>query len=198
MQVKQEAFELRYLAVPRLVDLCEAIDARYPFLDPGQLFRGHAVAFVDNDDVGVGDLQVCCGHVRALVLRLNRLLVQAQEYILCINKRDDTVQVDCTAQAIVDPEQRREIARVSETGGFEEDVVEGASTRHEGLDCIDAGVFDRAADAAIGQLEPLLRFLTVLGNCEGSLDIGGCMEKPLGCADSCSRRRGGLQSPNSI
>ena len=146
--------------------------------------RRHAVTFVDHDDIGVGDLQVCGGHMLPLVLcivvlSLDRLLVQAQKYVLGINQRDDTIEVNRATQAIVDPKEGSEIARISETRCFEEDVVEGTSARHEGLDCIDAGVFDGTADAAIGQLEPFLRFLTVLGDCECFFDIGGWIEESV-------------------
>ena len=164
------------------MDLREGIDACYSFFDRVYSFRHHAVTFVDYDDIGVGDLQVCGGHMHLLmlcivVLSLHRLLVQAQKDVLGINERDDTIEVNRATQAIVDPKEGSEIARISETRCFEEDVVEGASARHEGLDCIDAGVFDGTADAAIGQLEPFLRFLTVLGDCEGFFDIGGWMKE---------------------
>lgn len=124
---------------------------------------------------------MCGRHVQPLMLRIaiyifERILVETEQDILGIDKRDDTVEVDRTTQAIVDPEEGSEIARVGETGRLEEDVVEGASARHEGFDSVDAGVFDGAADAAVGQLEPFLRFLAVLGDCEGFFDIGGCTE----------------------
>ena len=115
-----------------------------------------------------------------------RLLVQAQKYILGINKRDDSIEVNRTPQAIIDPKEGSEIARISETGRFEQDVVEGASARHEGFDCIDAGVFDRAADAPVGQFEPLLRFLAIFSDCESFFDIGGCMMRLSGAPDRCN------------
>lgn len=131
---------------------------------------------------------MCGSHVHPIVLcvilSLDRLVVEAQKYVFGINKRDDTVEVYRAAQTIVDPEKGSEIAGVGETGCFEEDIVKGASAGHEGLDGIDTGVFDGAADAAVGQLEPFLRFLTVLGDCESSFDIGSCMENVLGEPDS--------------
>ena len=146
MQVEEEAFELGHLAVLRLVDFREPVDPCDPFFHRLQLFRRHAVAFVDYDDIGVGDLQVCGSHMGTAVLCISAcfdgLLVQAQKYILRIDKRDDAVQVDCASQAIIDPEEGSKIAGVSEARCFEEDVVESASARHEGFDCIDAGVFD--------------------------------------------------------
>lgn len=190
VQVEQEAFEPWHLAVLRLVYLRKRVDACDSIFDRLQLFRRDAVAFVDHDDIGVGDLQVCRSHMYApmlcIALFLNRLLVQTQKDILRINKRDDTIQVDCATQAIIDPKQWGKVARVRETGCFEEDVVKGASARHEGFDGIDAGVFDGAADAAVGQLEPFLRLLTVLSDCEGFLDIGRytrCLSEE---SDSCA------------
>lgn len=192
MQVEEEAFELWHLAVLRLVDFREPVDPCDPFFHRLQLFRRHAVAFIDHDHIGVGDLQVCGSHVQTFMLCISacidRLLVQTQKYILRIDKRDDAVQVDCASQAIVDPKEGSKIAGVSEARCFEEDVVESASARHEGFDCIDAGVFDGAADAAVGQLEPFLRLLTVLSDCEGFLDIGGCIESLLADHDSCRGR----------
>ena len=150
MQVEQETFKLRHLAVLRPVDLCQPVDGRDPFFDRLQLLRRHAVALVDYDDIGVGDLQMCGRHMQSLMLWIRGLLVQAQEYILRINKRDDTIQVNRTTQAIIDPKEGSEIARVGETGCLQEDVVKGASSRHEGFDCVDTGVFDGAADTAVG------------------------------------------------
>lgn len=154
------------------------------------MFRRDAVAFVDHDDIGVGDLQVCGSHMQPLMLYiaffLNRLLVQTQEDVLRIDKRDDTIQVDRATQAVIDPKQRSKVARVRETGCFEEDVVKGASARHEGFDGVDAGVLDGAADAAVGQLEPFLRLLTVLSDCEGFLDIGGYIRCLSEESDSCT------------
>ncbi len=134
------------------------------------------VTFVDDDGVGVGNLQVRGRHVHSLVL-VSRygFLVQAQEYVLGVDKRDDAVEVDGAAQAVVDPEKRGQVARVREPGRLEEDVVKGAAARHEGFNRVDARVLDGAADAAVGQLEPLLRLLAVLRDGEGSLDVGGCI-----------------------
>ena len=194
MQVEQEAFELRHLAVLRLMEFCEPVDPCYPFFHRLQLFRRHAVAFVDYNYICMGDLQVCGSHVRTVVLCISacidRLLVQAQKYILRINKCDDAIQVDCATQAIVDPKEGGNIAGISEARCFEEDVVESASARHEGFDCINARIFNGAADAAVGQLEPFLRLLTVLSDCEGFLDIGSCIESLLGEHYSCTGRGG--------
>ena len=114
---------------------------------------------------------------------LDGLLVQAQEDVLRVDERDDAVEVDGAAQAIIDPEEGGKVAGVGETGCFEEDVVKGASAGHEGFDGTDAGVFDGAADAAIGQLEPFLRLLAVLSDCEGFLDVCGYNENSLGRPD---------------
>ena len=181
VQVEQEAFELGHLAILRPVDFGQSVDPCYPFFYRPQVFGRHAVAFVDYDHIRVGYLQVCSGRVHALmlctVLPLNGFLVQAQKYILCIDEGDDTVQIYRTAQAVIDPEERGKIARVRETRCFQEDVIKGASPGHEGFDCVDTGVLDGAANAAIGQLEPFLRFLTVLGDCQGFLDIGSCVNR---------------------
>lgn len=154
VQVEQEAFELRDLAVLRLVNICKPVDPSDPLFYHLQLYRRHALAFVDYDHIGVGDLQMCGCHVLPLVLCLaipfDRILIETEQDILSIDKRDDTIEVYRTTQAIIDPEKGSEIARVGETGCFEEDVVERASTGHEGFDGVDAGVFDGTADAAIG------------------------------------------------
>lgn len=190
VQVEQEAFEPRHLAVLRLVYLRKRVDACDSFFDRFQLVRRDAVAFVDHDDIGVGDLQVCGSHMHApmlcIPLFLNRLLVQTQKDILRIDKCDDAIQVDRAAQTIIDPEKWSKVARVRETGCFEEDVVKGAFARHEGFDGVDAGVFDRAADAAVGQLEPFLRLLTVLSDCKGFLDIGRYTRCLSAESDSCT------------
>ena len=116
VQVEQETFKLRHLAVLRPVDLCQPVDRRDPSFDRLQLLRRHAVAFVDYDDIGVGDLQMCGRHMQSVMFCIRGLLVQAQEYILRINQRDDTIQVNSTTQAIIHPKKWSEIARVGETG----------------------------------------------------------------------------------
>lgn len=154
VQIEQEAFELRHLAVLRPVNSCKPVDPSDPLFYHLQLCRRHAVAFVDYDHIRVGDLQVCGCHmlpfVLCIVIGFDRILIETEQDILGIDKRDDTVEVYRTTQAIVDPEEGSEVARVGETGCFEEDIVEGASAGHEGFNGVDAGVFDGTADAAIG------------------------------------------------
>lgn len=107
VQVEQEAFELRHLTVTSPVDFCEPVNTSYAIFDQLQLLRRHAIAFIDDDDVGVGDLQMRGRHVQVLMLciivPLHRLLVQTQKDVLGINKSDDSIQIDCAPQAIVDP-----------------------------------------------------------------------------------------------
>ena len=102
----------------------------------------------------MADLQMCGRHMlpfMALCLsRLDWTLVETEHDVLGIDQRDDTIEVYRAAKSIIYPEQGREVARVGETGGFQKDVVESTATGHEGFDCIDAGVLDGAADAAVG------------------------------------------------
>ena len=85
---------------------------------------------------------------------LARRLLKALKHILRINQRHNSIEVDGTAESLVDPENWRDISRVREAGGFEQDVVESAVALHEGLQGVDALVFDGAADAAVGEVEP--------------------------------------------
>ncbi len=66
-----------------------------------QLVGRDGVAFVDDDGVGVGNLQVRGGHVGGLVFCVvvfcYGFLVQAQEYVLGVDQRDNAVEVDGAA-----------------------------------------------------------------------------------------------------
>ena len=66
--------------------------------------------------------------------------VEAQKDVFGIDQRDNAVEVDGAAQAVVDPEEGREVTRVGETARFEHYVVEGATACDEGFDGCDAGV----------------------------------------------------------
>lgn len=66
--------------------------------------------------------------------------VETKEDVLGVDKGDDAVEVDGTTEAVVDPEERGEVAGVGETAGFEHDVVEGAAAGDEGFDGCDARV----------------------------------------------------------
>ena len=61
-----------------------------------------------------------------LALRFFKTLKQ----VLRINQRDNAIQINRAAQSFVDPEDRRDVPRVRETGGFEQDVVESAVALH--------------------------------------------------------------------
>lgn len=181
MQVEQPTLQSWDPTVLRDFNPREAVDRMHSYLHRGQLLLGDQIRFVDHDGVRVADLQVR-GRQRRMVPAcrllpvdgtrlLRRRLVQAPENVLRVNQRDDPVQVDGTAEALVDPEERRDIARVGETGGLEEDVVKGSTPLHEGLDGIDARVLDAAADAAVGQLQPFFHLLAGLVHREGLFNV---------------------------
>jgi hypothetical protein len=83
----------------------------------------------------------------------NRLL-QRPNQIRRINKRHDPIQVNRTPQPLVHPENRGDVPGVCEAGCFQQDVVEGSVAFHQGFQGVDARVFDGAADAAVGEVEP--------------------------------------------
>ena len=76
------------------------------------------------------------------------------EQVLCVEERDDAVEIDGAAESFVEPEDWSDVAWVCEAGGFEQDVVESAVALHQRLEGVDALVFDGAADAAVGEVEP--------------------------------------------
>lgn len=56
--------------------------------------------------------------------------VEAEENVRGVYEGDHAIKVDCAAEAVVDPEEGRDVARVGEAGRLEEDVVEGAAAGH--------------------------------------------------------------------
>lgn len=186
VQVEQPPLQPRHPAVLRHLDPRQPVDGAHPVRHRRQLRRGDQVRLVDDDRVRVADLQVRGGQRRALptgtclpllflhrARLLRRGLVQTAQHVLGVDEGDDAVEVDGAAEALVDPEEGRDVARVSEAGGLEEDVVERAAAVHEGLDGVDAGVLDAAADAAVGELEPFFDLLAGLIDGEGLFDVRG-------------------------
>lgn len=205
MQIQHDALDLRRPAVVRDVHLGRAVNGRHSVADFLQLLGRDEVGLVQDDHVRVGDLQM--GHaedrpgvgvpVRAGFLCIlagqhglvGRGLVEQAEDVLRVDEGHDAVEVNGATEAVVNPEQRGDVARVGEAGRLEEDVVEGAAAFHEGFDGHDAGVsismsvtcrrnaisqdaprtrrgketiLDRAADAAIPHVQPLSDLLAVL------------------------------------
>lgn len=170
------------------MDFRKAVDGADAVLDEGELVGGDGVAFVEDDDVGVGDLEVRCRFVMMeLILRVisstdtaigtdvwsirMSRLVETPQYIRRVNQAHNPVQVDGASQPLVYPEQRCQVARVCEPTRFEDDVVKGAATVHEGFNGVDTTVFNGAADTAVPELEPFLDFLAVLSDGEGTLNV---------------------------
>ena len=216
VQVQQHAFQPQDPAPRRDVQLRERVDAAHAAHHRLQLLRRHQVALVHHDDVGVRDLQVRRRRVPApsrdvrrgvAAVRCGVCAFQRAQQVLGVYQRDDAVEVDDAAEALVDPEERGNVARVREPRRLEQDVVEGAAALDEGLEggdaavsallvrrqpvrewmggwrwgrgiaraeCGKAGLLDGAADAAVGELKPLLDLLAVLRDGEGPFDVGGC------------------------
>lgn len=101
VQIQQYPFQLRYLPEPRLMDFRQPVDG----FDPGfhflELFVVHDVAFIDNDDIRVGDLQVRGRQVGSLMrwflfddVLWSGGFVEAEEDVLGVDEGDDAVEID--------------------------------------------------------------------------------------------------------
>ena len=157
VQIEHQAFELRHLAFRRRLDPSEPVDGanalRYVF----QLRLGHQIRLVDENDVGVANLHMGRRQQGPVALAslagraVTHTLIEALQHIFGVDQRDDAIQENAAAQPLVEPENGRNVAWVSQAGGFEQDVVEQAGLLHEVLHSGDAHVLDRTADAAIGE-----------------------------------------------
>lgn len=123
------------------VYLGKGIDTSQTLLDGVEGVCGDEVGLVKKDDVCVGDLVVGCRRAAGLGSGGGgRGLVEAEENVCGVDEGDYAVEIDCAAQAVVDPEEGGDVARVGETGRLEEDIVEGAAAGHELFDGVYAGV----------------------------------------------------------
>lgn len=126
-------------AVLRDVDLREAIDGPYTLAYGVQLLVRDGIGFIKHDHVRVRDLKMCSREMLACAVMLICLsgflsffgvgwrFGQAGEDVFGIYHADDAVQVGVAAQAVVGPEEGREVAGIGKAGGFEEDIVEASA-----------------------------------------------------------------------
>lgn len=75
-----------------------------------------------------------------MIFNLSLWVVEALQDILRVHQRNHSVEIDCAAKAIVDPEQRRNIARVRQPGCFKQNVVKRSLFLHETFDGIHARI----------------------------------------------------------
>lgn len=71
--------------------------------------------------------------------RGNRFIERFED-VFCVDESYDSVEVYGTAETFVDPEKGGEITRVSESSGFEKDVIESTTAVHECFDGVYAGI----------------------------------------------------------
>jgi hypothetical protein len=140
MQVQDEALQLRDDTFSGNVNLGQPVDGLDPVAHPLQVILAHKIGFIDDDDVGMRDLNMGSSHDKSVaiiaivvVLDLACHIIEALEDVFGVNERHNAIQVDGAAQAIVHPKERRKISRVGQACRFKQDVVELALFLHEGF-----------------------------------------------------------------
>jgi hypothetical protein len=141
LQIQYRPFQLRHLTLRRRLNLRKAVDRPYPLNHLLQLVFRNKISLVDDDNIRMTNLQMRRRQQRTLMLMpliplhiplplllifpwlITFALIQTLQHILRINQRHNPVQKNTTSQAVVKPEQRRNIPRISKPGGLEQNVV---------------------------------------------------------------------------
>ncbi len=105
------------------------------------IMRGDEVALVEQNDVAVDELVAC-----------RRALEQVEAEACGVGHRNDRVEPDAIAEFGAQ-EGQHDRQRVGEAGGLDHQVVDLAGEPQDAAQRVDEIVVDRAADAAVAQLD---------------------------------------------
>ena len=130
------------VGVLRAVDFRDGVDGADAGFERRELGVGDEVGFVEDDDVGEGEL-------------LHGFIVGAEvlENVFRVDDGDDGVEAEVGLHLVVGEKSLRDGAGVGEAGGLYEDAVEGLLALHEAAEDADEIAADGAADAAVVHLE---------------------------------------------
>ena len=119
VQVKQKAFQLRHDALFRDMDFCQAVYRLDSVLDILKLFWCDQIRLIHDNNICMRYLDVSGSHDRAVTVMLVAFnlaagVVEALQDVLCIDKCYDTIEIDGASEAVVNPEERCKVARISQ------------------------------------------------------------------------------------
>jgi len=127
------------------MDFGDGVDRTDAGLERREFGGGDEVGFVEDDDVGEGEL-------------LHGFVVGAEvlEDVFRVHDGDDGVEAEVGLHLVVGEKRLGDGARIGEAGGLDEDAIEGFLALHEAAEDADEIAAHGAADAAVVHLEELL------------------------------------------
>ena len=134
----------RDVGVLGAVDFRDGVNGAYPEFEGVEFGGGDEVGFVENDDVGEGEL-------------LDGFVVGAEvlEDMFGVDDGDDSVEAEVGLHFVVGEKRLRDGTGIGEAGGLDENAVELVLALHETAEDADEIAADGAADAAVVHLEEL-------------------------------------------
>ena len=134
----------RDVGVLGAVDFRDGVNGAYPEFEGVEFGGGDEVGFVENDDVGEGEL-------------LDGFVVGAEvlEDMFGVDDGDDGIEAEVGLHLVVGEKRLRDGAGIREAGGLDENAVELVLALHETAEDADEIAADGAADTAVVHLEEL-------------------------------------------
>jgi len=132
----------RDVAVDGAFDAGGGVHAADTIFEGGELGGGDEIGFVENDDVGEGDL-----------LFDLRGVVEVLDDVFGVDDRDNTVDAVGGFDFVVGEEGLGDGAGVGEAGGFDQDAIEPVLAFHEAAEHANEIAAHAAADATVVHLE---------------------------------------------
>mmetsp|Transcript_15470 Transcript_15470/g.42695 ORF Transcript_15470/g.42695 Transcript_15470/m.42695 type:complete len:249 (-) Transcript_15470:195-941(-) len=120
------------------------------------------VRLVEDQHVGTCHLLRCLG-LQSQAASVTRLLLpgaQGREGVASVNERDDTVEVDAGAQALVDPEDLADGLWICSARSLYNNVIKALPLLQQAIKHADESVLRRTAEATVGQLIDVLERLS--------------------------------------
>jgi hypothetical protein len=120
------------------MDFCEAIDITNALLDSCNLICGNQVAFVENDDIGEGELFFDFVG-----------LVDLAQQMIGIDDGYDRIKFGSAPHVVVDKEGLCDRSGIGKPGGLHEDAVKAFDSLHQAAQDSDEIAANVAANAAV-------------------------------------------------
>ena len=134
-----------HLRPRRLVNGAVGVELADGQLDLAQFVRTDQIGLVENDDIGEGHL----------ILGLRRIAETLEEE-LGVDQRHHGIEAGILAHLVIHEERLGHRHRIGETGGLDQNGIEGATPLDQVFDDTDQIAAHRAADAAVVHLEDFL------------------------------------------
>ena len=131
-----------YIRVLRTENTRGTVDGAHPTLDALELGFTDEVGFIEQNDIGKGDLLTRLFHFIEMLLDMSR-----------IDQRDDGIEQKLLLEVIVQKKRLCNRTGVGHAGGFDDDVVELVATLQQLSENAQQVATHGAADAAIVGLE---------------------------------------------